>query len=78
MISEPQSWWEYFGWQIWDNTIASDETIKQRHLLMEQIKSSQIKLKSVNKEKSVKSKKGGKKKKNKRNKHIKRSTYCEF
>ena len=76
------TWWEYFFGE-WDETIASVETIRQRNMLMRQIKETeQFKLKSVNKDvkkvsfQTTKPIIIPKRKKHKnRKKHIKRSTY---
>ena len=78
-MSKEQTWWDYFFGE-WDNTIASEETIRQRTMMLKQIRDTeQFRLKPIDKDEISETTKPvwiPKRKRNKkRKKHIKRSTY---
>ena len=78
-MSKEQTWWEYFFGKC-DDTIASPETIRQRNLMLKQIRDTEnFRLKPIDKDVIVESTKPiiipkRKRQKNKK-KHVKRSTY---
>ena len=78
-MSKEQNWWDYFFGE-WDDTIASPETIRQRNLMLKQIRDTEnFRLKPIDKDVIVESTKPiiipkRKRQKNKK-KHVKRSTY---